>query len=327
MDSGCGTGLSLYMETFTATSPDQDSFERAVEPHRAGLRAHCYRMLGSSADADDALQETLLRAWKGLPGFEGRSSLRGWLYRIATNVSLRMIERRPKRVLPIDYGPDSDPHEVGDPIEATAWIEPFPDAAYEQKESIELAFIAALQHLPPRQRAVLLLRDVLGFAPAEIATTLDATPAAVYSTLQRAHRAVEERLPARSQQETLRSIGDDRLRALVERYVDAWERGDVDAIVALLAEDASFAMPPRPSWYRGRDAIRAFLAGHPLSRPREFRPVPVHANGQPAFALYVDGRAHGIEVLTLDADARIAAVTAFLQPAAVAGFDLPEVRR
>ena len=312
------------MVTFSATSPADHAFEHAVGAHRAGLRAHCYRMLGSTADADDALQETLLRAWRGLPGFEGRSSLRGWLYRIATNVCLRAIERRPPRLLPGDHAPPAAPDDFDEPLAEEGWIEPFPDAAYEQKESVELAFIAALQHLPARQRAVLLLRDVLGFAPAEIAEALDATPAAVYSTLQRAHRAVEERLPARSQQATLRAIGDDRLRAVVRRYVAAWERSDIDELVALLAADVTLAMPPRPSWYRGRDAVAAFLAGRPLSRPRDWRMVPVGANGQLALASYLDGRAHGIGVLTLDADARIAAIMSFHLPRAFAAFGLPE---
>src|ERR671910_939259 len=172
-----------------ARAGDEHAFGQLVEPYRAALRAHGYRMLGSVPDAEDALQEALLRAWRGLPRFEGRSSLRSWLYSIAMNVCLRMIERRPKRVLPVDYGPP--------------------------------------RHLPARQRAVLLLRDVLGFAPGEIAAVLDASPASIYSALQRAHRAVEERLPARSQQATLRAIGDQRLRDLVERYVNAWEEGDV----------------------------------------------------------------------------------------------------
>jgi RNA polymerase sigma-70 factor (ECF subfamily) len=325
MDPGAGAGLSSYMDTFTTTPP----FERAVELHRAGLRAHCYRMLGSAADAEDALQETLLRAWRGLPAFEGRSSLRGWLYRIATNVCLRMIERRPKRVLPVDYGPPADPHEAPeDAVAEPLWLEPYaddaPDARYEERESVELAFVAALQHLPARQRAVLLLRDVLGFAPAEIAAALDTSPASIYSALQRAHETVARRVPEQSQQATLREIGDERLRDLVERYVEAWERSDVDAIVALLTEDATFAMPPRPSWYRGRDAIGAFLAARPLSRPRNWRLVPIRANGQPGFGVYVNGRAHGIELLTLAPDARIAAVTAFHLPAAFAGFGLPE---
>jgi RNA polymerase sigma-70 factor, ECF subfamily len=313
------------MDTFTTTPP----FELAVEPHRAGLRAHCYRMLGSAVDADDALQETLLRAWRGLARFEGRSSLRGWLYRIATNVCLTMLERRPPRVLPVDYGPPADPHEAPvDALPEPLWLEPYaddvPDARYEEREGVELAFVAALQHLPARQRAVLLLRDVLGFAPAEIAAALDASPASVYSALQRAHETVARRVPARSQQATLRDIGDERLRELVDRYVDAWERSDVEAIVSLLTADATLAMPPRPSWYHGRRALGAFLAAVPFAQPRHWHRVPIRANGQPAFGVYVDGRAHAIELLTFAAGARIAAITAFHLPAAFAGFGLSE---
>jgi RNA polymerase sigma-70 factor (ECF subfamily) len=308
---------------------DERAFESAVAPHRRELLAHCYRMLGSLADAEDALQEALLRAWRGLPGFQGRSSLRSWLYSIATNVCLRMIERRPKRVLPVDYGPASDPHDA-EPV----WLEPFPDeliaedglaspeARYEQRESVELAFVAALQHLPARQRAVLLLRDVLGFAPAEIADALGATPAAVYSALQRAHAAIDERLPARSQQATLRSLPDGQVREVVQRFADAWERADVAAMVALLVEDASFAMPPRPEWFRGRDAIGAFLAAGPLDRSERWRMVPIRANGQLAFAVFGSGGAHAIEVLTLDEDGRIADLTAFLEPETFAHFGL-----
>jgi RNA polymerase sigma-70 factor, ECF subfamily len=330
MDPAYAASPSFYMDTISTTA--HEPFERVVDPHRAGLRAHCYRMLGSAADAEDALQETLLRAWRGLPGFEGRSSLRSWLYRIATNVCLRMIERRPKRVLPVDYGSPADPHDALEAAVAeTVWLEPYPDepaASYEQRESVELAFIAALQHLPARQRAVLLLRDVLGFAPAEIATALDATPAAVYSALQRAHQAVEERLPSRSQQATLRSIGDERLREVVDRYVAAWERNDVDALVALLAEDASFAMPPRPSWYRGRDAVAAFLAKTPMDARERWRMVPVAANGQLAFAMYGpedDGRwyAHAIQTITLDPEGLITEMTAFLDPSVFRHFGLP----
>jgi RNA polymerase sigma-70 factor (ECF subfamily) len=322
---------------------DAAAFERLVGPHRAELQAHCYRMLGSAADAEDALQETLMRAWRGLPTFEGRSSLRSWLYRIATNVSLRMLERRPKRVLPIEYGPASDPHDPpeGSHVEQL-WLDPYPDEAlglehgpaapdarYEERESVELAFVAALQHLPGRQRAVLLLRDVLGFAPAEIAATLDATPAAVYSALQRARQAVEERLPAQSQQATLRSIGDERLRETVERYMDAWERNDVAALAAMLADDATFAMPPQPGWYVGRAAVAAFLAAMPLSGRRQWHHVPVQASGQLAFGLYAalagDTRYHAdaIMVLSLDSSAQITSVTAFREPAAFARFGLP----
>jgi RNA polymerase sigma-70 factor, ECF subfamily len=316
------------------------TFEAQLEPHRRELLAHCYRMLGSATDAEDAVQEALLRAWRGLPRFQGRSSLRTWLYSIATNVCLRMIERRPKRVLPIDYGPPSDPHDAAaGPLVEQVWLEPVPDeladegaaspeARYEQRESIELAFIAATQHLPARQRAVLLLRDVLGFAPAEIASALGATPASVYSALQRAHAAVEERLPARSQQATLRALPDERLRELVERFADAWERADVDAIVALLADDAVFSMPPRPSWYRGRAAIGTFFAAGPLTCAERWRVVPARANGQLAVAVYGwrEGTfaAHAIQLLTLDRDARISDLVAFLEPPAFARFGLPD---
>jgi RNA polymerase sigma-70 factor, ECF subfamily len=319
---------------------DEAAFERLVEPYRAQLQAHCYRMLGSAHDAEDALQETLLRAWRGLARFEGRSSLRSWLYTIATNVSLRAIERRPKRLLPVDYGPPGDPHGEPDaPLSESVWVEPYPDEAladgslspearYEQRESVELAFIAALQHLPERQRAVLLMRDVLGFAPAEIAEALDSTPASVYSALQRAHAAIDERLPERSQQETLRSLDDDRLRAVTGRFVAAWEANDVAGLVELLTDDAAITMPPRPSWYRGREAVAAFLAKTPMAEPERWRTVPVAANGQLAFAMYGpedDGRwyAHAIQTITLDRNGLITEMTAFLDPTVFRHFGLP----
>src|ERR671931_1379314 len=229
-----------------ARGGDHDAFERLVEPHRAPLHAHCYRMLGSVHDAEDALQEALLRAWRGLPRFEGRSSTRSWLYKIATNTSLRLIERRPKRVLPVDHRPASDGEvEPGEPLVESTWVEPYPDeqiadgratpdARYEQREGVELAFIAALQHLPVLQRAALILREVLGFSAQETAETLETTVPSVNSALQRARKAVDERLPEQSQQATLRSLGDDRLREIVEAYIEAWERGDVEAVVGML---------------------------------------------------------------------------------------------
>ena len=239
-----------------ARGGDEEAFRRIVEPHRAELHAHCYRMLGSLHDAEDALQNVMLRAWRGLRRFEGRSATRAWLYKIATNVCLDAIGKRPKRVLPIDYAPPARTgDDPGEPLSESVWVEPYPDerlgledghaapeARYEQREAVELAFIAALQHLPPRQRAALILREVLGFSAREVAAALDTTVASVNSALQRARKAVDERLPEQSQQATMRSLGDERLRR-VEDFIDAFERGDVDAILNLLAEDATFTMP------------------------------------------------------------------------------------
>jgi RNA polymerase sigma-70 factor, ECF subfamily len=283
-----------------ARAGDEDAFRHLVEGHHARLHAHCYRMLGSFHDADDALQESYLRAWKALPRFEGRSAAGSWLYRIATNVCLDAIARRPKRVLPIDYGPPAVPGaEPGEPLDASVWVEPYPDAQlgvedgyaapearYEQREAVELAFVAALQHLPARQRAALILKDVLGFSAQEVAESLESTVAAVNSALQRARRAVEERLPEQSQQATIRSIGDERLRDLVERFIEAFESGEVDAIVALLAEDATFAMPPYPDWAQGRDAVAEswLMPGGPAPR---LKYVATRANGQPALGTYL----------------------------------------
>jgi RNA polymerase sigma-70 factor (ECF subfamily) len=279
---------------------DEDAYRRLFEPFRGELHAHCYRMLGSVHDAEDALQEASLRAWRGIARFEGRSSLRSWLYTIATNACLNAIARRPKRVLPIDYGPATDPHVApGEPLVESVWLEPYPDeilgvedgyaapeASYEMRESIELAFIAALQHLPATQRAVLILREVLGFSASEVAATLETTVASVNSALQRARAAVEQRVPEQSQQATLRALGDEEVRDLVARYVDAWERCDVEAFAAMLAQDATFAMPPLASWYQGREAIAIWAAGWPLSGAWRWRTAFTRANGQPALGFY-----------------------------------------
>jgi len=314
-----------------ARGGDEDAYGRLVEPHRSELHAHCYRMLGSVHDAEDALQDALLRAWRGLARFEGRSSLRSWLYKIATNTCLDVVARRPKRVLPIDYGPAADPHEgPGEPLVESVWVEPYadeklgledglaaPEARYEQREAIELAFIAALQYLPARQRAALILREVLGFSAAEVAESLDTTVASVNSALQRARKAVDERLPEQSQQATLRALGDEGVREVVESYVDAWEQGDVEKVVSMLTEDAAFAMPPLRTWFRGRDQIATFLAGWPLSGQWRWRHVRARANGQEALAFYSwdpDEETYSrfaLNVLTLR-DGKISEVTAFL---------------
>jgi RNA polymerase sigma-70 factor, ECF subfamily len=326
----------------SARAGDERAFGRLVEPYRAGLRGHGYRMLGSVEDAEDALQEALLRAWRGLSRFEGRSSLRSWLYRIVTNACLDVAARRPRRVLPLDYGPPGDPHAgLGAPLAESVWVEPYPDEAlgleggyaapaarYELRESVELAFVAALQQLPPRQRAALILREVLGFSAREVAQALETSVASVKSALQRARRAVGERLPDQSQQATLRALGDATTRELVQRYIDAWERDDVDAVVAMLTEDATIAMPPTPTWYRGRRAIAAFYVAEPLSGAVRWRHVPTRANGQLAVGCYTwdpptqSYTAQVLDVLTLRG-ARIAAITSFLDPELFGAFKLP----
>jgi RNA polymerase sigma-70 factor (ECF subfamily) len=315
-----------------ARGGDEGAFQSLVEPRRGELHAHCYRMLGSVHDAEDALQETMLRAWKGMSKFEGRSSLRSWLYTIATNTCLNAIERRPKRVLPIDYGPATDPHDgPGNPVVEEVWIEPYPDeklgvedgpagpeARYEQREAVELAFIAALQTLPANQRAVLILREVLGYSAKEVATSLDTSVASVNSALQRARKTVEEKTPDQSQQATLRQLGEDGVKKLVEDYVEAWQRGDVDEVVSLLAADASFSMPPMSTWYRGREGIATWMRRSPLSGDFKWKPILTQANGQPTLAYYSwdpEENAYvpfALNVLTFDERGEIEDVTAFI---------------
>jgi RNA polymerase sigma-70 factor, ECF subfamily len=339
-----------------AREGNEEAYRRLVEPHRGELHAHCYRMLGSVHDAEDALQDALLRAWRGLPKFEGRSSLRSWLYRIATNACLDFVARRPNRMLPVDYGPAADPHDgVGEPVVESVWVEPYPDrtidlgdrllgpeARYEQREGVELAFVAALQHLPAQQRAVLILREVLGFSAKEVADTLDSTVASVNSALQRARKAADERLPDESQQATLRALGDQQVRELVESYMTAWEAGDVDTIVAMLTDDVTITMPPIPTWFQGREAAIGFLTELAFAsqaqrrrlvsfagEERRMRLVPTWANGQPAFGAYYwrdatgayEGRA--LQVLTLR-QGRIKEITGFADPAVLLPFGLPE---
>jgi RNA polymerase sigma-70 factor, ECF subfamily len=341
VNAGVNTGVSERDLLAPARGGSEVAFRRIVEPHRAGLHAHCYRMLGSLHDAEDAVQETLLRAWRGLPDFEARSSIGTWLHRIATNACLDAIRRRPRRVLPIDYGPPTEPgeDEPPDPVREPVWIDPYPDrelgipdvtaapqARYEQREAVELAFIVALQHLPARQRAVLILRDVLGFSAKEAATILETTLASTNSLLQRARRTVEDRVPETSQQATMRGLGKE-ARDLVQQFLDAFDRGDIEAILAMLAEDATFEMPPYPSWCRGRAALAAswLMPGGP---PPRLRHIETSANGQPAAGVYVldpDQRIYVpvcLDVLTLRGP-RIADVTAFRMPELFARFELP----
>ena len=322
-----GPGQDLLV---AARGGDEAAFGRLIEPYRSELHAHCYRMLGSVQDAEDALQDALLRAWRALGRFEGRSSLRSWLHTIATNTSLSLIERRPRRVLPLDHGPATDPDDgLGMPLVESVWIEPYPDAGlgledgiaapearYEQRESVELAFVAALQHLPASQRAVLILREVLGFSAREVAESLETTVASVNSGLQRARATVDERLPEQSQQATLRALGDEELRRIVEAYMDAMQRGDVPAVVGMLAEDAAWSMPPLAAWFTG-DALTGFLTLGPLSGAWRWAHSAASANGQPAVGAYTwDPGEEGylpfaLDVLTLEG-AKIKAITSFI---------------
>jgi RNA polymerase sigma-70 factor (ECF subfamily) len=300
-------------------------------------------MLGSLQDAEDALQETLLAAWRGIGGFEGRSSLRSWLYRIATNACLRLAERRPRRLLSTDRSPaSSDVHDLGDYAENDpVWLEPYPgppgspgspgsddDPAdrYQQRENVELAFVAALQKLPANQRAVLILREVLQFSAAEVAEALDTTVASVNSALQRARRTVDHRIVAGTQREELERLGANGRKRLVAAFVAAWERADVDALLDLLTDDACFAMPPFPAWFRGRVDIGRFLSKRSFAF--DWRLQPIIANGQLAVAFYRRDPASGrfplsvINVITLR-DGHIAEMHAFLDPATHRWFDLP----
>jgi RNA polymerase sigma-70 factor, ECF subfamily len=325
-----------------ARAGDERAFRHIVESHHGELHAHCYRMLGSVQDAEDAVQDALLRAWRGLPRFDGRSELRTWLYTVATNVCRDALGRRQKRTLPLEHGAAAAlGDDIGEPLVESVWIEPYPDetlgipdgyaapeARYEQREALELAFVAALQHLSGTQRAVLILREVLGFSAREVADSLETTVPSVNSALQRARKAVAERLPARSQQATLRSVGDRRMRELVAAYVDAWSRGDVDAVRLLLTEDAVFSMPPWASWWRGRETIAAFVedAAEVCSASLS---IPISANGQQAIAYYALDRETGryrsaaIDVLTFDGES-VAEITAFVSPGSFARFGLPD---
>jgi RNA polymerase sigma-70 factor, ECF subfamily len=333
----------ILISSKSTTPLSRADFAAVAESHRRALKLHCYRMLGSLNEAEDAVQETMLRAWRSFDAFEARASMKNWLYRIATNVALSMAASRSKRgrVMPDQLGGPSTQRPQGRPDAETLWIEPFPDAElenlpdtaagpdarYELQESVRLAFITAIQQLPPRQRAVLLLADVLGWSALEVAAVLDASMASVNSVLQRARAKVatldRDMRPA--------PIADEARRALLERYMRAWESTDLEQFVALLKEEAVYAMPPWREWYQGRDSIAAFF-GAVWPAYRGFRLVPVGANLQPAFALYTlgaEGRwnPHSLQLLSLDA-AGIAAFTAFMQPLAqrlFPAFQLPTV--
>ena len=321
-----------------ARAGDGEAFRALTEPHRRELQVHCYRMLGSFQDAEDALQDTLLAAWRGLGGFDCRASLRTWLYRIATNRcldALRSASRRPAKEWDIPGVEPPEPTRLGEIV----WLEPYPDALlegaigvplgpearYEQTESISLAFVTALQVLPPRQLAVLILRDVLGFHAGEVADMLDTTVESVKSALKRARAGLLRRRPSADGREPPPSAGSPAEDAMVAKFVSAWESADIDALVALPTNDVFMSMPPLPLEYEGRDIVARFCAGM-FGAGRRFDLVPTRANGQPAFGAYLHaptGIRHGtgLFVLTLAGD-RICAMTRF-ESSVLPSFGLP----
>jgi RNA polymerase sigma-70 factor (TIGR02960 family) len=321
-----------------ARAGDGDAFSALVEPYRRELQVHCYRILGSVQDAEDLVQETLLAAWRGLDSFEERASLRVWLYRIATNRCLNALRDRRRR--PREHQamvPPPKPTRLSEPI----WLEPYPDgmlegvgdisfgpeARYEAAEATALAFVAALQHLPPLQRCVLVLRDVLGFGAAEVAAILDCTEASAKGALQRARRALRERLPV-APSDDVALPPSRREREVVGRFASAVESGDIDGVVALLTDDAWLTMPPEPYEYQGHAAIAEFLDDRTRLRGANFKLVPTGANGQPAFGCYLPdqhgatGHAYGLMVLTLRGGEQISAITWFGDRAVIARFGL-----
>jgi RNA polymerase sigma-70 factor (TIGR02960 family) len=323
-----------------ARAGDENAFRELTDPHRRELLLHCYRILGSLQDAEDVVQETLLAAWRGLKGFEGRSSLRAWLYRIATNRCMNVLRdraRRPREVPPMLDAPE--PTRRTQPL----WLEPYPDvlledmpdrsrgpaARYEAREATELAFVVALQNLPPRQRAVLVLRDALGFTTAEVAGMLDTSVASVKGALQRARAKLRERLPEAAVRDRTPLPDSARERKVLKRFAVAVESGDIGEVVALLTDDAMLRMPPQPLEYQGHAAIGAFLRHRAEVRGAALRVAPTRANNQPALGCYLPdkqaeiARPYGMIVLTLEGDA-VAEITWFSEPGAFERFGLPD---
>jgi RNA polymerase sigma-70 factor (TIGR02960 family) len=324
-----------------ARAGDSSAFEKLTTPHRRALHLHCYRMLGSPHDADDAVQETLIAAWKALDSFEGRSALGTWLYQISTRVCLRMISQRPRRQSSPDHAPAlTSTEDLGQPVAGPVWIEPLPDdeglvdeahdddplRSLQRRENVALAFVAALQHLPGTQRAVLLLREVLEYSAVEAAETLDTSVASVNSALQRAQKTVKEKMSGAPQAAQLEVLGEARLQKLLGDFMSAWESRNVSALVGLLTEDARFTMPPLPAWFDGRVYVEKFIAERMFATAWRLRPV--RANGQPGFACYMQApdtdtfRLGAVNLLSFR-DGRIAGIHGFLEPAVLQRFGLP----
>lgn len=335
-----GTGIlggSEAEQLDLARRGEHEAFERVTGPYRRELHLHCYRMLGSLHDADDVLQETLLRAWRAIGRFESRASVRTWLYRIATNACLNTLAERPRRALPSGLLPPSDPDAPpGEPLLEPIWLEPYPDrlldeledpaALYARRETVELAFLVAIQLLPPRQRAVLLLRDVMEWSANEVATLLGTSRASVNSALQRARDSLGRRAPA----DVTPTHPTDEERKLLERYMYAFERADVRALARLLAEEVEMTMPPDPTWFRGRQDVIRFLEYRVFRVRGRLVLEPTAANRQPAVALYEQGagvdRGLSIQVLT-PADGLVGVITGFVGRDLFPAFGLPSDRR
>jgi RNA polymerase sigma-70 factor (ECF subfamily) len=332
-----------------AQNGDANAFSELTEPYRRELQVHCYRILGSLHEPEDMVQETLLKAWRRLDSYEGRASFKAWLYKIATNTCLDFLDRRrSRRLLPLDVGPASDPEaSIRPPSAEISWLEPFPDewlrdagavnpeARYTDLESISLSFMTALQSLPPRQRAVLILRDVLDFSASETAEVLEITVSSANSALHRARDTLSRRYHGREPESSVAASQDERTQWLLDHFVQAWESADVAGLVALLKEDAVLAMPPSPSWYRGREAIRVFVAGTVFGENAMFagkargrwRLIPTRANASPAFAQYQrddkdEYQAFGLHVLGHDAGG-LSHIFSFIDPSLPLRFGLP----
>ena len=321
-----------------ATRGDAEAFSALTERHRRELQVHAYRMLGSLEDAQDAVQDALLRAWRSRATYDGRSTFRAWLYRITTNACLRILERRPRRLVPYDAGPAAAPGALPQPKADLPWLQPYPDRLLDEgpepddvvvaRETIELAFLAAIQHLPPRQRAVLILRDALDWSADETAAVLGMSVAAANSALQRARATMQERLPAARLEWPSATDAEEAERSLLETYLNAWERRDSSQLVELLRQDVRMAMPPHPTWYEGRDAVIAFLDERALAPGASLhRFVPTRANRQPAYGVYRDDGAgatpFAIHVVAIE-NGLVSDLHWFLYPDLFPAFGLPD---
>ena len=332
-----------------ARKGDSQKFSELTEPYRRELQVHCYRILGSLHEAQDMVQETMLKAWKRLDSFEGRSSFRSWLYKIATNACLDFLDqRKSRRLLPFEERSPSDPATpILPPALEIPWLEPFPDewlgdrsaanpeARYSDIESISLAFLTALQTLPPRQRAVLILRDVLDFSAIETAEVLELTVSSVNSALHRARSTLSKRYPHVEMEDSSMSAADERTQQLLDHFVLAWERADVDGLVALLKADTALAMPPSPSWFQGNTAIGIFVSStifaddgmFPGKAHNRWKLLPTRANGSPAFAMYQrdekdEYQSFGLIALSVDGD-KLSQIVSFIDPSLPRLFGFP----